>query len=665
MRKYQIESVLRSPVEIHSALMFAIFAFLFGYYPSYFFLHKGYKLALVSIFIFISLLRTYQASVLFVYKRRLLKNKIWKVSISDIPVNKDTIIGMGFEWKVEHTSRLAYCRTEQGSYHLGKRSQSDSIGGSPEIHGVGIVGYRSEKEYSLTNDSLMGHSLTIGTNGTGKSSNLKFWVAQDIKRGDCTIVIDPKSDSGILDVIYEACAISGRLGDLYILSLANSDLSDSYNPISRFERITEVANRLTNNLNNSDFKEFSWSYINTVVCAIVDIGEDPEYDKILSYSRNFEKMAIDHLSWHLKNEYKIQLENNYQCKLDEAELNDDADEIIKPSEYEHIDKFNSAYKLMLNNEDLKSGISKNLKTQSDEIIALVQLYKKLNSIHSNIESTVRLLDTGKEHLTKLIQNIFPILERVCTGNIKNILTNYSVNGRVFDLETVIKEKKIVYVALDALVDPEVSKLISSSLLADLTTLAGKIYNDGLIDPKIVKNIVRIYGDELRDITGNELKQLLNKCRGANYFFNGFMQSKSDIEDALGDKTGADVILENFNNTYMYRVKNEDTADYLTGTLEEVTIYQQTLITGANDNSDPDSSVDFTSTSEIRSVPKNVPLISNADVMKLPRGHCFGSIAGGKIMKLKFPLIKINRKITPEKFTDKVRNIRREYRRAYA
>ena len=69
--------------------------------------------------------------------------------------------------------------------------------------------------------------------------------------------------------------------------------------------------------------------------------------------------------------------------------------------------------------------------------------------------------------------------------------------------------------------------------------------------------------------------------------------------------------------------------------------------------------------EIRKQEKDVPLISNADIIELPKGQCFASIDGGNIYKLKMPLVEVDRNITPETLAGKVRNMRRAYKRSIA
>jgi len=135
--------------------------------------------------------------------------------------------------------------------------------------------------------------------------------------------------------------------------------------------------------------------------------------------------------------------------------------------------------------------------------------------------------------------------------------------------------------------------------------------------------------------------------------------------ALERETAAYVMLENFVNRYMFSVANESTSEYLTSMLPDVAITSQTLISGHRDNSNVDSDEDFVSDSQLRTTSKDVPLISNADILELPRGHCFASLATGKVMKLQLPLIKVDRKKVPEKFSEKVKLMRRAYKRAAA
>lgn len=636
MRKYQVESILRHPVELYSAIYLPFFAFLFLYYPNYFFLQTNYATPIICFLLFITAKRIVQTFFLFRYRGYLKKNKIWHLSLSSIKPDLRTVIGRGFEWSVTHAARIAYCRSEVGRGYVTQIKQDDTIGGSPLIHGVGMFELFENKPRYLSDSLLMGNTIVVGGAGSGKTSTIKYWAPQDIRRGDCTVVFDPKTDFGIMDAVFEAAVDSGRLGDLYIFSLANPDLSDSYNPNSRFEKVTEIANRLTGQMdgsgNSSVFRDFAWSFLNSIVGPIVEMGQSPDYQLLLRYSRNYSELCDEYFEWLLKDKVE-----NYSEKLG----------------------------LYSTSNELKKGIRPALKDYENSIIAKVKIYKESSIKSHNADGLIRLLETSKEYLDKTIQQVFPLFEKLCTGNISQILTDSSKNGRVFNWDMVVKEKKIVYVALDSLGDSGASGIIGSSMIADLTSLAGKIYNQMLIDPSFKKPTVRVYGDEMSELTSPELKQMLNKGRGAGFYFAGFMQSVSDLADALGSERAADVMLENFVNRYMFSVKNDSTANYLTSMLPEVSINSQTLISGHRDNSNVDSDEDFVSDSQVRTTTKDVPLITNADIQDLPRGHCFASLASGKIMKLQVPYVHIDRKKTPEKLSEKVKLMRRAYKRAMA
>lgn len=78
------------------------------------------------------------------------------------------------------------------------------------------------------------------------------------------------------------------------------------------------------------------------------------------------------------------------------------------------------------------------------------------------------------------------------------------------------------------------------------------------------------------------------------------------------------------------------------------------VSGANDSSDPGSSVDFTSKNEDRLSTREVDMLTNYDIISLPKGQAFALIEGGNLYKIRMPL--------PEKEDDK--NITTDFKVAY-
>ena len=162
----------------------------------------------------------------------------------------------------------------------------------------------------------------------------------------------------------------------------------------------------------------------------------------------------------------------------------------------------------------------------------------------------------------------------------------------------IREGGIVYVGLDALSDVEVAHAVGNAILADLTSIAGRLYKHGHAhglpgDPGH-RPVINMHLDEFNEIVGKEFIPMVNKAGGAGIQVTAYTQTASDVEAGIGDRAKAGQIFGNFNNLVMLRVRNEETARLLTDQLPRVRVYTKVAESRTTDNNDPDSPVDFTS-----------------------------------------------------------------------
>jgi hypothetical protein len=88
---------------------------------------------------------------------------------------------------------------------------------------------------------------------------------------------------------------------------------------------------------------------------------------------------------------------------------------------------------------------------------------------------------------------------------------------------------------------------------------------------------------------------------------------------------------------------------LTDQLPKVEIVTLMQVSGVNDSSNPDSGVDFTSKNEDRVSVSEVPMVTPAELIELPKGQAFALIEGGQLWKLRMPLPDARR--DPEMPTD--------------
>jgi conjugative coupling factor TraD (SXT/TOL subfamily) len=216
---------------------------------------------------------------------------------------------------------------------------------------------------------------------------------------------------------------------------------------------------------------------------------------------------------------------------------------------------------------------------------------------------------------------------------------------------VIERKGIVYVGLDALTDTTVASAVGNSMFADLVSVAGYIYKHGvtqhgsgdalsgsLAEPALADPpTISLHADEFNELIGDEFVPLLNKAGGAGFQVTAYTQTWSDVEARIGNKVKAGQVAGNFNTLIMLRVKELATAEMLTEQLPRVEVFTLMSVSGVDDSSEPGTGVDFTSRNEDRISVSEVPMLTAADMVALPKGQAFALLEGGHLWKIRMPL----------------------------
>ncbi|MGZ6311229.1 MAG: type IV secretory system conjugative DNA transfer family protein [Bdellovibrionota bacterium] len=99
-----------------------------------------------------------------------------------------------------------------------------------------------EKEVHLKAAFRTMHTQLIGTTNAGKTASVILpWAVRDMELGRGMIIVDGKSDRKFLDQIYAYAVSLGRKSDFLVFSLANPNVSSTFNPFcdGTAEQITE------------------------------------------------------------------------------------------------------------------------------------------------------------------------------------------------------------------------------------------------------------------------------------------------------------------------------------------------------------------------------------------------------------------------------------------
>lgn len=648
--RYVIEALLRPAVELNTAVVSGMAAYVCVQAPWAVALAPSVSYVTAAGFAALAVTRTHQGMKIIRYRRNLRRLPRYVMSTKQIPVSHHRLfLGRGFRWTQKHTQRLQdTLRPEVARYlqpnrfylgarqlemmtehrlpWLGKLLSADTplnpvrplppVGGKPALHGI----EPDEKDVTLALGERVGHTVVYGTTRVGKTRLAELLVTQDIRRGEVTIVFDPKGDADLMKRVWAETHRAGRGDELYIFHLGWPEISARYNAVGRFGRVSEVASRVAGQLsgegNSAAFREFAWRFVNIIARALVALGERPDYTLIMRYVNNIADLYI-----------------RYAEKIIQAQL---------PALQTQIE----------NNQQVlgEDDVPRNMQGQPDalriwaiEVALSSEEGKKLyDPILDGLRSAVRY---DRTYFDKIVASLLPLLEKLTTGKTAELLSpdyqDIDDTRPIFDWEQIIRKKAVVYVGLDALSDSEVASAVGNSMFADLVSVAGHIYkhgiNAGLPGGKEGKSLINLHCDEFNELMGDEFIPLINKGGGAGMQVTAYTQTSSDIEARIGNAAKTAQVQGNFNNLIMLRVRENRTAELLTTQLPQVEIYTKTLVSGHQDTADVNADQDFTSSTQDRVGTVKVPLLEPADIVTLPKGQAFALLEGGQLWKIRMPL----------------------------
>ena len=672
--RYVIEALLRPAVELNTAVVAGMAAYVCVQAPWAVALAPSVSYVTASGFAVLSVVRARQGMKILRYRRNLTRLPRYVMSAGQIPVSRQRLfLGRGFRWTQKHTQRLQdtlrpevakylqpgwlyqtarwlEMRTEHSAPGLGKLLRTDSplnpvrplppVGGNPVLHGI----EPNEQDVWLTLLERVGHTIVYGTTRVGKTRLAELLVTQDIRRGEVTIVFDPKGDADLMKRVWAEAHRAGRGDALYIFHLGWPEISARYNAVGRFGRVSEVASRVAGQLsgegNSAAFREFAWRFVNIIARALVALGERPDYTLIMRYVNNIADLYIRYAEKVIREQLpslQAQIQNNEQV------LGDD-------------------------------DVPRNMQGQPDAVriwsieVALSseegkQLY---DPILDGLRSAVRY---DRTYFDKIVASLLPLLEKLTTGKTAELLApdylDMNDSRPIFDWEQIIRKKAVVYIGLDALSDSEVASAVGNSMFADLVSVAGYIYKHGihagLPGEGESKVPINLHCDEFNELMGDEFIPLINKGGGAGMQVTAYTQTSSDIEARIGNAAKTAQVQGNFNNLIMLRVRENRTAELLTTQLPQVEIYTKTLVSGHQDT-DISAGQDFTSSTQDRVGTVKVPLLEPADVVTLPKGQAFALLEGGQLWKIRMPLPAgdVDDKLMPQSIAKIAEEMRRNY-----
>lgn len=633
-KKYGIEAYLRHKHEYYAVCVHGVGVVLYLLAPEFLGLIANAGLAFAAVS-FIRLATRFSCGrFVSLYQSGLWRYEKFTIPRKKLPVSTHrNYLGHGFEWTPKYTQRLAqydaaedfgrmpkwystvkawrekYENTPWISKLLDKAcvdvklnplrpAEPPGDNGSVVLHGVG----RPEGYYPVSiGDALRtGHLAILGTTGVGKTVLMSQMIRQDIAAGHVVIVLDPKGDAGLLSACYNEVSRANREDEFHCFHLGFPEFSSAYSPIGNFSRITEVASRISGLLPGDGqslaFREFVWRYVNCVAQTMTALGNKLDIRDIGRFGLDINPLAEDYLAYYLES-------TNYDGGAAIAHVN------AKVEEGRH------------------------------SRLDALRWYFKNNRIDDDLAlSIIYYVEYDRSHLEKLIGSLLPLINKLTTGKTAALLSpDYLDSSRsIFSWPELIRSRGVAYIGFDSMTDAEVSSAVGNAMFADLTSSFGDKYKHGK-DVKGVK--ICIYADEFSELVGDTFVQILNKSRGANVRVTVGAQTVEDLNVGFGSKDKAQQALGNINNIISLRSKNLATAEVLTNQLKKAYVHSTTVISSARDSADVDSPQKFTSSNEQRITKESVDQLDAASMSTLPAGEAFALIGGGKLFKIKVPLIK--------------------------
>ena len=169
------------------------------------------------------------------------------------------------------------------------------------------------------------------------------------------------------------------------------------------------------------------------------------------------------------------------------------------------------------------------------------------------------------------------------------------------------------------------------LLSDLAACAGERYNKGLS-----RSRVTLFVDECSNVINRPLIEILNKGAESGIRTTCAMQTVSDLAARLGSTDAARMALGNFNNLIALRSKDKATQEFIAETFGRT--YIAAVNASFSSSSRTASPGAFQAAYSRHMTAERTESIPTDMLGKLPNCEFFASLAGGRLVKGRIPIL---------------------------
>jgi conjugal transfer pilus assembly protein TraD len=523
---------------------------------------------------------------------------------------KMLFLGNGFKWEQKHSEIATNIMRRSSGEIPGVPSwmpkqirarltpehwvaPNDTAIGVPWIHGIEPV----DEPIGVPFDALEGHTLIAGTTRAGKTRLYELIITQLIYQRKTVFIIDPKGDKDLEQRCRRECERSGR--KFLYFHPAHPSKSIRLDPLQNWNNIADAATRLGQLVDaDGSFAGFAWKTLSTIMRGMVADGQRPSIKTVKRYAQ----LGVDSL----------------------------LESVLA--------------KWMILNHENGAGWDSDLKghmSQKDprRIVGMIALYRAMTDKGTLpdevIDSLIAMVEHSKEHYSKMIQVLEPILEMLGSDEVGKMLSPDSREIKdarpIYDNRKIIEENAVCYIALDSLSNKTIGSAIGSIILSDLASVCGAIYNFEQ------KNDVYLFVDEAAEALNDQLIQILNKGGGAGMKCFIATQTEADFVARMGSKEKARQVLANLNNVIALRLKDYETAEWIAKSFGKTGFRQQSesVSTSGGSAAHP---TEFTGSGSRSFNETDAPLVSADLLTRLPPFNFFAFIAGSTLYKGRFPII---------------------------
>ncbi len=510
---------------------------------------------------------------------------------------KEVWLGKGFQWTDMEAQRMHALVASGVAKTLGKEALSKD--GSYWLHGL-----QKEEEVTAPLELLEGHTLIVGSTGVGKTRLFDLMIGQAILRGGPVVIIDPKGDQGLADNARRICESLGQPERFAYFNPAHPDKSVCLDPLRNWNRKTELASRVSalipSETGADAFVAFGWKVLQDICAGLIATGERPN---LVSLRRYIEGGPDDLL-------IKALLVHFRKCV---------------PNWEKGVESY------------VKSSKGKN-KGPEAILLAYIAYYKEV-VIHEwpnvDLAGLISTYEHNRDHFQKMVASLIPILSMLTADPLAELLSPKHEPGSekvVLDMSKVIRNNMVLYMGLDSLADPTVGSAIGSVMLADMTAVAGDIYNYG----QDQKKPIDVYVDEAAEVINTPTIQLLNKGRGAGFRLTVATQTFADFAARLGDENKAIQVLANTNNKIALRVQDPRTQQLFADGIPK--IKSQTMAVSYGHNVATQASEEYSASYKEQATVEEADLIPPPILSELPPLHFYARLSGGRTFKSRIPIL---------------------------